>query len=187
MDDVHFQSGNTAWETPQELFDDLNDIFQFETDVCASEDNTKCVKYFSEEDDAFQQEWTGTCWVNPPYGQGISKWVNKAYRSSIENGATVVCLLPARTDTRWFETVWKAPFIIFVKGRLKFQGASNSAPFPSCIAVFGKNLPNDLDISMLAGIGTITRAMWSFSKIDQMRYDWMRTRREERESNGGNN
>lgn len=130
---VHFSSATDLWETPQKFFDDLNREFNFETDVCALPENAKCEKYFTPEQDGLEQEWTGVCWCNPPYGRQIGKWVEKAAKSD----ATVVMLVPARTDTAWFHD-WILPFaeVRYVRGRLKFGGAENSAPFPSMVAIY---------------------------------------------------
>lgn len=130
-------SSNTDnWATPQNYFDQANKEFGFEIDVCATPDNAKCLKYFSPQEDGLCQKWMGVCWMNPPYGRTIKKWIEKAY-NSMKEGATVVCLLPARTDTAWFHNyiIGKAE-IRFIKGRLKFGGSKNSAPFPSMLVVF---------------------------------------------------
>lgn len=123
------------WATPMDLFQQLNEEFGFTLDVCASKENHKCERYFTKEDDALKQEWKGVCWMNPPYGKPIKDFVKKAYESA-RAGAIVVCLVPARTDTEWFQYCWKATEIRFVKGRLKFGGSKQSAPFPSAIVVF---------------------------------------------------
>ncbi len=127
------------------MFDQLNEEFEFALDVCASEKNHKCEKYFDIEKDGLKQDWSkDVCWMNPPYGRKIGRWVMKA-ASEAWNGATIVCLLPARTDTRWFhDYIWdaencyprKGVEIRFLKGKLKFEGAKNSAPFPSMIVIF---------------------------------------------------
>jgi phage N-6-adenine-methyltransferase len=130
-----FTSNTDLWATPQDFFDDLNVEFQFELDVCALPENAKCDKYFTPEMDGLNQEWEGVCWMNPPYGREISKWVKKAYESSL-NGATVVCLLPSRTDTKWFQDYCMKGELRFIRGRLKFGNSKNSAPFPSVIVVF---------------------------------------------------
>ena len=133
---VHFSSNTDLWSTPQTLFNTLQAEFGFTLDVCANADNAKCLNFFAEEQDGLAQEWTGTCWCNPPYGREIGKWVKKAYYSA-EQGATVVCLLPARTDTAWWHTyVSRATEIRLYKGRLKFGAATNSAPFPSALILF---------------------------------------------------
>ena len=78
-----------------------------------------------------------TCFVNPPYGRGIDKWIAKGYNEAMKENTKVVMLIPARTDTKyWHKYVMKASEIHFVKGRLKFGGSSNSAPFPSAVVVF---------------------------------------------------
>ena len=131
--ELMFSSKTDLWETPQELFDKYDAIYRFETDVCALPENAKCKRFFTPEMDGLKQEWTGVCWCNPPYGRQIGKWVEKAVKSF----ATVVMLLPARTDTKWFHD-WCLPYgkIEFLRGRLKFGGCDNSAPFPSMIVVF---------------------------------------------------
>ena len=132
---VHFSSKTDLWYTPQDFFKKYDDVYKFETDVCATDDNTKCAKYYTEEMDGLSQEWRGVCWMNPPYGRTISKWMKKAYESSL-SGATVVCLVPARTDTNWWHDYAMKGDIEFIRGRLKFGGSKNSAPFPSAVVVF---------------------------------------------------
>lgn len=148
-----FSRGKDDWETPPEVFEPLNKVFHFTLDVASSHENAKCELYFTEtglhkthqfgtrtfnSDDGLSGDWEGhTCWMNPPYSNW-QKWVAKA---SVEaaKGATVVALLPARTDTKAFhEYIWKKPSveIRFVKGRIKFVGAEQGAPFPSMVVIF---------------------------------------------------
>lgn len=134
--DLMFSSKTDMWETPQDLFDRLNEEYNFECDVCAIPENAKCKKYYTPEVDGLKQEWRGVCWCNPPYGREIGKWVEKAYVASTYYGATVVMLLPARTDTKWFHDYCLKGKIEFLRGRLKFGGSKNSAPFPSMIVIF---------------------------------------------------
>lgn len=133
---VHFSSATDLWATPQVFFDKYNSKFNFATDVCANAENAKCATFFDKEMDGLAQEWKGACWMNPPYGRGIGTWVKKAYESA-QQGATVVCLLPARTDTAWWHDYCAKGEVEFIRGRLKFGGHKNSAPFPSAVVVFG--------------------------------------------------
>ena len=131
-----FRSDSSDWETPQELFDKLNAEFgPFTLDVCATKANAKCPTFFTPEQDGLSQPWSGTCWMNPPYGRSIAKWMSKAYLASL-HGATVVCLVPARTDTAWWHDFAMKGSVRFLRGRLRFSGHKNSAPFPSAIVVF---------------------------------------------------
>jgi len=133
---VHFSSKTDLWATPQGFFDALHTEFGFTLDVCALPENAKCELFFTPKEDGLAQVWEGICWMNPPYGRAIKKWVKKAFESA-QAGATVVCLLPARTDTIWWHTwVVQAEEVRFVRGRLKFGGSKNSAPFPSAVVVF---------------------------------------------------
>jgi len=132
---VHFSSKTDLWATPQKFFDKYDAIFNFTLDVCATKDNAKCAAYYTIEDNGLSQSWAGVCWMNPPYGREIGVWMKKAYESSLQ-GATVVCLVPSRTDTKWWHDYAMQGQIEFIKGRLKFGDAKNSAPFPSAIVVF---------------------------------------------------
>ena len=137
--DVMFSSVTDNWSTPQDFFDKLNDEFHFTLDVCADENNHKCEHYYTKEIDGLSRPWIWTIWCNPPYGRKIGEWVRRAHFSSHIGSATVVMLLPARTDTRWFhEYIYNKPNteIRFIKGRLKFGGCKNSAPFPSMVVIF---------------------------------------------------
>ena len=122
--DVLFSSRSDLWETPKELFDELNAEFHFNLDVCALSENAKCDQYYTPEQDGLSQPLYGRCWCNPPYGRQVWRWVEKAARSALE-GATVVMLLPARTDTRWFHRwIYRRAEVRFLPGRLKFNGAN---------------------------------------------------------------
>jgi phage N-6-adenine-methyltransferase len=132
---VHFSSKTDLWATPQEFFNKYNDFYNFNLDVCANNENAKCKNYFTKDQNGLIQEWVGVCWMNPPYGRTIKDWVKKAYESSLK-GATVVCLLPARTDTKWWHEYCIKGQIEFIKGRLKFGNSKNSAPFPSAVVIF---------------------------------------------------
>jgi phage N-6-adenine-methyltransferase len=132
-----FSSETDLWSTPQAFYDRLNAEFNFTLDPCSDGTNNKCALYFTAEQDGLAQEWAPhTTFMNPPYGRAIADWIRKAYEESC-NGATVVILIPARTDTKyWHDYVMKAEEIRLIKGRLKFGDSTNSAPFPSAVVVF---------------------------------------------------
>jgi phage N-6-adenine-methyltransferase len=133
---VHFRSNTDLWSTPPALFNELNAEFSFTVDVCALPENAKCAHYFTPVDDGLGQVWAGICWCNPPYGTVIAKWVQKAYEAS-NPGAAVVCLVPSRTDTRWWQSdVLPYAEIRYLLGRLKFGSMGNSAPIPSDVVIF---------------------------------------------------
>ncbi len=136
-----YSSKISEWETPVEFFRKLDCEFGFTLDVCARPENAKCPRFFSLEQDGLRQRWAPEiCWMNPPYGREIGRWVEKAFLEA-QDGAIIVCLLPSRTDTRWWHRyVMHAAEIRFVKGRLKFGNSSNSAPFPSCVVVFREGI-----------------------------------------------
>jgi phage N-6-adenine-methyltransferase len=146
-------SRSVEWTTPQAFFEVLDRQFHFTLDPCATSANAKCKRYFTKAHDGLAQPWTGRVFMNPPYGRGIGKWVKKAYEESQHNAELVVCLLPARTDTRWWHDYCLKGEIRFVKGRLKFGDAKNSAPFPSVIVCFHKarsGIPN-YPVSFVSG------------------------------------
>lgn len=136
---VMFSSATDEWATPKDFFDTLNEEFDFTLDPCATTDNAKCDKFYTKEQDGLKQDWSGErVFCNPPYGKVIGDWVKKCSEEAKKPNTTVVALIPARTDTRYFhEYIYhKAREVRFVKGRLKFGGCKNSAPFPSMVVVF---------------------------------------------------
>ena len=140
---VMFSSKSEEWETPQQFFDELNEEFSFTTDVCADEKNHKCNHYFDKEIDGLKMTWARNCWCNPPYGKKVGNWVKKASDETMRGVPLVVMLLPGRTDTRWFhDYIYKKENveIRFLRGRLKFGNSKNSAPFPSMIVIFKKEV-----------------------------------------------
>jgi phage N-6-adenine-methyltransferase len=129
-------SATDQWATPQDFFDKTSLQYgPFDIDVCAEATNAKCTVFFDKNVDGLKQKWVGKCWMNPPYGRDIAKWMEKAHESWQE-GATVVCLVPARTDTKWWHHFAMKGQVVFIRGRLKFGSAKNSAPFPSALVIF---------------------------------------------------
>lgn len=134
-----FSSKTDDWETPQEFFDDLDKEFCFDLDACADEKNHKCAQYFTREQDGLKQDWAGrTVYCNPPYGKEIGQWVEKSFLEVyVGSCKCVVMLLPARTDTKWFHRyIYNKSEIRFLRGRLKFGGCKNCAPFPSMVVIY---------------------------------------------------
>lgn len=161
MNKVLFTSDKMDWSTPQWLFDKLNEEFNFDLDTCANKENVKCMLYIDEETNALIKDWAvdnkytknhkeTICWMNPSYGRGIGTWMKKAYEESLK-GCVVVCLVPARTDTKWWwQYTLQAYEIRFIKGRLKFGGADNCAPFPSAVIIFNKEKLHEAILNEIA-------------------------------------
>lgn len=134
-------TGRDDYETPQELFEELNHKFRFKLDPASSDENHKCIFYYTKAMDGLSKDWHeyDRVWLNPPYGRHLQDWVQKAYSES-QKGCTVVCLLPARTDTAWFhDYCLKYGEIRWIRGRLNF-GGNHNAPFPSMIVIFRNKL-----------------------------------------------
>lgn len=170
--ELHFSSKTDLWATPQDFFDKVNEEFDFTLDACALPENAKCQNFYTPEMDGLKQPWIGRVWFNPPYGEpqhackknckkkkcldrgyhndtykaGIVDFVSRAREAALKGDAEVVVgLLPARTDTKWFHNyIYGCAEIRFIKGRLKFGGSSNSAPFPSMLAIWW-GLPKIID------------------------------------------
>ena len=147
-----FSSVSNEWETPQDLFNKLNNKYHFTLDPCSTDYNHKCAKYYTIETDGLSKDWSGeTVFVNPPYGRAIKKWVKKCYDENKNNNTKIVMLIPARVDTSWFhDYIYNNPKAktIFIRGRLKFLNRMlpsyredgnfklSPAPFPSMIVIF---------------------------------------------------
>ena len=142
VSDTLFSSDKMDWETPQWLFDLLDDQYHFTLDACATKANAKCWHYYTPEDNGLKRKWEGNVWINPPYGREIGDWVDKAAQQiGYKRVEWIVMLLPCRTDTQWWHrsVMAKAKMIRFIEGRLKFVGGTSSAPFPSVIVVYHRN------------------------------------------------
>lgn len=150
--EVMFSSSSVEWETPQDFYDRLNHEFHFTLDPCSTDENAKCKKHFTREQDGLSQDWAGErVWCNPPYGREMGRWIQKCYEHSLGGGLAVM-LIPARTDTKAFhEYIYGKAEIRFVQGRLKFGGSKNPAPFPSMVVIFRGNPSQWLD-ELLSGV-----------------------------------
>ncbi len=177
---VMTSSEKMTWGTPQKLFDKLNKMYgPFDLDAAASKENAKCNQYYSESDDSLKMSWitfspptygyagmpelppppqVSRVWLNPPYGRGIGKWLKKAAEEA-QKGATVVCLVPSRTGSAWFQNaVSEASELLFLKGRVVFEtspgvpvldkkGKPMAAPFDNVVIVFKPNKQEEAKIS----------------------------------------
>lgn len=137
--ELMFSSKRGDWETPEWFFESLDKEFHFTLDPCASRENAKCEKYYTKEEDGLAQDWEGeTVFCNPPYGRELKKWIKKCYEEAQKPKTKIVMLIPARTDTVAFHKyILHKASIRFIKGRLKFSGHKNAAPFPSMVVVYG--------------------------------------------------
>lgn len=150
--DLMFSSKSNEWETPKELFDLLNEEFKFTLDAASTDENHLCEKYYTQKTDGLTKSWAGeSAYLNPPYGRGIGKWVKKAADEALQENTSVVCLVPARVDTKWFQNNCKDAAVRLIRGRLKFVNRTlpswredgkfktTGAPFPSMIIILNKD------------------------------------------------
>ena len=138
-DGAAFTSLKDDWETPQVLFDSLDARYHFTLDPCSTHENAKCSKHYTAEDDGLSRSWAGeVVFCNPPYGRQIGTWVKKCHDEAAH--ATVVMLIPARTDTAYFhDFIYGQARIEFLRGRLRFERGgepADAAPFPSMLVFF---------------------------------------------------
>lgn len=149
-----FSSNNDEWTTPKWLFDYLNHVNHYDTDLAADDNNHLCDRYFTAENSALTQDWihSNSCFVNPPFSLN-KEFVNKIVEQLNKFPTLLITvLIPSRTDTRYFHNL--IPYcekITFIKGRLKFGNAKNGAPFPTCLLFLDGMVPNyreDFDFKM---------------------------------------
>lgn len=142
-----FSSASSEWETPIHVVRATEKLIRkkFTRDACAANEKVSRVpgNFFSPKDDALVQHWYGNVWMNPPYGRGISVWIEKAYEEARMHADVVACLLPARTDTQYFHNICVKGNIYLIEGRITFEVKgvpSDAAPFPSMIVVFRRRI-----------------------------------------------
>lgn len=154
---VHYSSASVEHYTPAHVIDlVLRVLGAVDLDPCSNSHtapNVPAVRHYTRDDDGLAQPWAGRVYMNPPYGRGIGAWVDKLVRSyELGDVPEAVALLPARTDTRWFELLEGAD-LCFVRGRLHFSDSANSAPFPSMLAYLGQRRGRFGDVfSELGGV-----------------------------------
>lgn len=146
------------YETPGDLFNPLDDIFKFDIDLAANKENSKCINYIDKEINSLNQDWNlfaNWCWLNPPYGRSLGKWIEKSYNSFY---CKICLLIPSRTDTKYFHRyITKSRLIIFLSGRLKFSNDKNSAPFPSMLVFFGNITIEEIEKLEMLNLGFIIK------------------------------
>jgi phage N-6-adenine-methyltransferase len=133
----NFKSDKTVYSTPVKLYEVINKEFNFETDVCAVPENSKCKSFFTPENDGLKQDWKGICWMNPPFNKELKKWVLKARDESLKHKSIVCCLVPFRGNTVWFKNVCMDSEIRFIIGEVNFNDLERGLWLPMCLMIFG--------------------------------------------------
>lgn len=181
MNKALFTSNTDEWSTPQDFYDELDKEFGFSLDPCCLPSSAKCKNFFTPEENGLEQDWSEhVVFMNPPYGAGIKAWMAKACEEW-KKGATVVCLVPARTDTQWW---WRHVMdhgheVRFVEGRLRFGGSTASAPFPSAIIVMGPSKEEQLARKAFnAGMSFAIGSHKEFKQTHPDFKEWWRAQRE---------
>jgi hypothetical protein len=135
---VHFSSETEEWYTPLEIIDSVVEVLKvIDVDPCSNGNTIPATTHFTKKENGLEQDWKGTVYMNPPYGGEIKDWIIKLLEEW-ESGNTTeaIALVPARTDTDWFSRIDAHPWCA-IRGRLKFSGHKNSAPFPSAVFYLG--------------------------------------------------
>jgi site-specific DNA-methyltransferase (adenine-specific) len=132
-----FKSNSIEYSTPISIVEPLIKEFSIEIDVCASSLNHKLPDYWTKEDNALTKDWLGNCWMNPPFDRNLSKWVKKAHDEAYKNGGTKVCLIPVRSNTKWWAEYILKSEIRFINGEVNFNEEPRGLWMGMCIVIFG--------------------------------------------------
>lgn len=133
-----FTSNSVEYSTPLAIVEPLIAEFDIERDVCANELNHKLPNYWTKEDDALTKDWIGNCWMNPPFDRNLAKWVKKASFETEKHGGTKVCLIPVRSNTKWWAELMIKAELRFINGEVNFNDAPRGLWMGMCIVVFGE-------------------------------------------------
>lgn len=145
---------NDSWQTPDYIFDPLNEIFNFDCDVAASPENARCEKFFHVGESATDpwNDWGKMNWCNPPYSRGGTEPFVDAAISRAMDGQRTVMLPKCDPSTNAFKKTWGQGGHYFYYNRIKFVGAKTGANFPSCLVFFGRLTA--VEIRALEDMGT---------------------------------
>lgn len=132
-------SGKMDWQTPDSVLELVRQFAPIVLDPCTSSDNPTGAHSFIT-CGGLEERWYeagGLVYVNPPYGRELPRWADKC-RLEAKLGASIILLVPSRTDTRWWHACEAdcAAFALW-RGRMTFKGAPSTAPFPSCLFYWG--------------------------------------------------
>ena len=130
------KSRSIEYSTPLKLVNPLILEFNLTRDVCASKENYKLADYWTIEDDALTKTWNCNCWMNPPFNRDLNKWVRKAH--SERHSGTKVCLIPVRSNTKWWSEVCVDSEIRFINGEVNFNNEPRGLWASLCIMIFGE-------------------------------------------------
>ena len=131
-------SNSIEYSTPIKIVKPLIDEFGLTRDVCASSENHKLPDYWTKQDNALSKNWKGNCWINPPFSRDLNKWVRKACNETTLFGGTKVCLIPVRSNTKWWAEVSIKSEIRFINGEVNFNNEERGLWLPMCIIIFGE-------------------------------------------------
>jgi len=132
------ESKSVEYSTPLEIVNPLIKEFGLTIDVCASKSNHKLPDYWTKKDNALTKVWKGNCWMNPPFSRELSKWAKKAFLETIHYGGTKVCLLPVRSNTKWWAEISPHAEVRFINGEVNFNNEPRGLWLPMCIMIFGE-------------------------------------------------
>lgn len=123
---TQWQGKDQFAETPTEVMLELVKEFGLLNDVCPRDPQRN----------GLEEDWHRVNYMNPPYSQ-MEIWLNKAV-SEWKKEKTIVCLLPARTNTNWFHDICikYASEIRFIRQGIKFKGYKKKSPFPVALCIF---------------------------------------------------
>lgn len=151
-DHRHYDDHNTGpeWGTPVWIWEPLAEALGgFDLDPASGAESEPIAETrFTVSENGLKREWFGDAWLNPPYGRQLNpKWADKVC-SEVENVDSLTALVPASTDTQWFQSSYAtADTLTFIEGRVTFDGGGdNNASFPSVIATWGDVPPEYVDI-----------------------------------------
>ena len=131
-------SDSMEYSTPLQIVEPLIREFNLTKDVCASSLNYKLSDYWTKQDNSLLKDWEGNCWMNPPFSRDLGKWVKKAFNDTIKFGGTKVCLIPVRSNTKWWAEICTQAEIRFINGEVNFNNEKRGLWLPMCIIIFGE-------------------------------------------------
>lgn len=133
-------SADHAWNTPRVLLDAIAPLGRIGLDPCSNATSIVRARVkWTVDDDGLARDWRGRglVYVNSEYGRALPVWVKKCELEA-GHGVEIVQLVPARTDTAWFNRCARAALVGLWRGRFTFSGACSPAPFPSALVYWGR-------------------------------------------------
>lgn len=139
--------------TPPEVLEKVIAVLEeIDFDPCSDPGlNVPAKRHYTAEENGLGCFWYGRVFLNPPYGRAVGRWTSKLVQEFQAGNVTeAIALVAARPGSKWFQALLDFP-VCYWRGRIKFLGNPDPAPFDSALFYLGDRPQKFAEIFGTAG------------------------------------